>query len=766
MSKRVLVNEAEYLKPIDYERFGAFPQAALDQVVSDAVGYPAHWAAFTVAKKSAQEIVVSPGRFFENQVVYAADAIQTLNLTLHLPLAASDERWVALILRGETVQQQEQRAIETSTDPETSLPVATPVPVIEHRAVKIVVQQGLASPAPALYPVIAETDACIAFVRLTTQGVQNIEPGERWRVKNLFEIGGRVTALELGFEAVKVRTEVLETGMSNANAAIDELRRAQIRPEIFRQVRRDVAAMRRQLNVPEGARTDYYDPALTMDFWDGTHGLWRARIDEGVQMPFETSKQARLEIRNEDDARLKFAGRRMVPAYDEVKRIFNEGGRATRLISQNTHVEIEAIQRTVSKTRTAFGPTINFCQNQAEWSNYTAAAQAGATFSKDGTTYQGLGKNEAASYGAHQVYQARSVKTVSYTETYWEYIPKTVGLNGSVYGETFLVDQPLICPAIELEFAKVDTDGAVYVVFCATTETGAPIIDDVIGVAKLEAAQLKLGWNRFVPDLTNFDPGKRFAFFTVTNGNHQLYGSNANAYAGGTSFRYSDGAWAQGDVEFDFNFRIYGCRFPNARTVVDFKPMDLAGGLTQFKLLYPNWVPEGTGLAWEIQPVFGGQDMPWSPLAEVANDANPLVGLPSSVNLRCTLLATPDLAPMIELNAEATYETARVRSDFCAVSKAIPLGLTTTSFQTLDFVDDFDPATHTFTPGIIVGTETTIRPPAVITTILDPDKPARRGFLAAYTVPSGTSVVRHAPRGSTTNVVDVFFIENVAGFAL
>lgn len=774
MSKRVVVGEAEYLSPVDYNRFGQFPQDAIDDVVSDAIGFPAHWAAFTVARRSAQEVDVSPGRFFEGRAVYAADATQTLNLTLYLPVAASDERWVALILRGETGSIQEERAFETSQDPETNELVSIPTPVIANRIVRIVVQQGLASPAPAVQPAIAETDACIAYVRLTTQGVQDIQPGDRWRVKSLYEVENRVQSMELSFVQVVVRTEVLETGMANANAAIDELRRTQIRPEIFRQVRRDVAALRIKGDVPEGARSDWYDPALVLDRWDPIHSSWLARIDEGIQMPFAAARQARLELQNEDDPRISFRQRRMVPSWKKAKRIFNEGGVATRLISQQTHIEINAVKRSVSRTKTVYGPTVNICENAAEWSRYSSDLEAGKTFSRNGETFVVIGQvadngNTAQGYvPGHRIYAVRTVKKIKSTDTYWDYQPTELGLNGSVYGQTFLVDQPLIAPSIELEFANLGTDGAVYVLFCETGPTGAPKIADVISEAKLEFAELKLGWNEFRSDLTYFEPGKRYAWYVVTTGNHQIKGSTGNQFASGTSFRFSDGAWAQGDLDFDFNFRLNGCRFDNTRTVVNFKPMSLADGMTQFSLLYPNWEPEGTAIAVEFQPVFGGEDMPWSPLAPtgVNLDDNPLVGLPSLVNLRVTMLATPDLAPMIELSADAVYEAARVRNEFRAVSRRIVLGLTTTTIQTLTVLDDFDPAVHAFTPRIMVNDGPALIAPDVSTTTVDPDRPTRRTVVSTYTVPAGTGVVRNVPGGATTNIANVFFVQNTSLFAL
>lgn len=774
MSKRAIVGDAQYLEDADYERFTRFPQAALDDVVGDMIGYPAHWSGFTVARKSAQEIVVSPGRYFEGRVVYASEAAQTINLTQYFPIAASDEKWIALIARGILREEREERAFQSGRDPETDEEIVAETPVIEHRSVNVVPQQGVATPAPSLLPEIAATDACIAFVRVTTTGVQDILPGEGWRGKSLFEVEGRTTRLELLFEAISVRTEVLETGMMNVNAAIDQIRAGMIRPEIFREVRRDVAAIARQIQVPEGARSAFYDPALVLDKWalpkgEGKpgHPSWRARIDEGIQFPFEQIKEARLEVPNEDSPLIHIAGRRMVPAWSKVKRIANEGGRTSKLISQQTHTQIDMVKREVSRSRIVYGPTVNVCENSAEWSRYSPLAHDNATYTKGNEQFEvKLLYDQTAQHGAgHNIYAVRTKKRKTYTQVYWDRVVTIIGLDGSVYGQTFLVDQPLIAPSIELEFAKIGADGAVHVYFCETDDTGAPIIADIIAEAKLDYAQLKLGWNEFLCDLTYFAPGKRYAWFAVTNGDHQIYGTNANSFSSGTSFRYTDGAWAQGDLEYDFNFRLNGCRFINSRTVVNFKAMDLPGGMTQFSLLYPNWEPEGTLASWEIQPVFGNQeDSPWSRLDPTLDD-NPLNGLPAQVNLRCTLVATPDLAPMIELGADSVYTAARVRDEFLAVTERINFGLTTTTVEMIAVVDDFDPEAHVFEPGIMVGDGPAIIEPDVVTETIDEDKPSRRSYLCIFTVPAGTSVVRGALAGATDNIVNVFFGQNVAIFA-
>jgi hypothetical protein len=354
------------------------------------------------------------------------------------------------------------------------------------------------------------------------------------------------------------------------------------------------------------------------------------------------------------------------------------------------------------------------------------------------------------------------VKKVDWTDTYWDYVTTPIGVNGSVFGQTFLVAQPTILTSIELDISRVGSDGDIHLFVCETDPTGAPLVEKVLGNTKLLRSELRLGVNKFQFQPTYLTPGRRYGWFAVTVGNHQLRGTVGNAFGGGTSFRITDGVWAQGDLEFDFNFRLNGARFANTRTVLDFRHVSLENGMTELRLLYANWQPDGTAIEWEIRT---SDSLPWSRLD--ASVENPLNGMPSTVQLRCTLLATPELAPMIVLDAFAVSRTARVAPEMRAVSKPINFGLTTTTVQTLTTIDDFDPAVQTFSPRIIVGAASqTLIAPDVSTTRVDPDKPGRREILSVYTVPAGTSVVRNAPGLATSNVVLTSFIQNTALFAL
>jgi hypothetical protein len=747
--KRVLFDEAEIAEPIDFQNIGAYAQQATDGIWLDAIGYPAHWAAFTVSQKSAQQVTVSSGRYVNGRIVYEQAAPTDLNLQLQIPPASSDQRWVAILLRGSEVEETANRPFETSEDPETSVIVQRSTPKTIKRVVSLIVQAGEANPVP-VKPVVASTDACIAYVLLTSSGVGMIEPGNDSRVKTLYEVEGRVTALEVDLEGLFLRTETIETQITNIQAKLTEIPRR----EIIRQMQRDIGAARLKVDLPDEARAYVFDNALIPDQWDLAHIDWLARIEEGVRFGFAATAQARLEVQAEDNPAIAVRGRRMVPAFDEVTRIANTSLDGTLNISQLVHTEKTLIRKEVSRVRTTYGPTMYQCENQAGWAAL-GSSRPGMMLTVNGETFEVLTGIAASNGPGHSLYGVRQIRVEQYTEPYWEYVTEEIGINGSIYGQTFLVAQPMQMTSVDLAFARVGVDGDVHVFIVETTKAGTPKFDAVLAQGILPHASLNVGWNKCVLPITLLESGKRYAIVTVTTGAHALYVSAANKYTGGTQFITTDGAFAQGSTETDFCFRINAARYRSPRTVIPMQALNLADGMTQIDILYAGWIPGGCELAWEIRPA--GTDT-WVELDDGDPAANPLVGLPASVELRMVMIGTADLQPMIQLDEKAISRVSRNRNSMVAVSDNFAFGVSTSSIVTQYTVDAFDDTRHTFTPRIMVGAA--VISPSTTEVTIDPANPNRRTYISTYALGSPTTSARMRVAANTTNVVSVPFVQD------
>ncbi len=263
---------------------------------------------------------------------------------------------------------------------------------------------------------------------------------------------------------------------------------------------------------------------------------------------------------------------------------------------------------------------------------------------------------------------------------------------------------------------------------------------------------------------TLLDGGKRYAFVTVTTGNHALATVSGNVFAQGSRFQASDGQWSQLSVDSDFAFRLNSARFAATRTIVDFQPLTLDNGMTEIRLLTAGWEPGGCGLVWEIK-VPSIPNAQWRALtADNADGADDLNGLPALVQLRAVFIGTKDLQPAIMLDAFARGMSFRNRGDFVAIGTVIDFGVETTTVQTESVIDGFDAAKHTAAPELIIGS--TVYLPAVASVTDEPSANGnRRRVLATFITPS-TQTARYALAMTTAEATSVPFIQNRAVYAL
>jgi len=756
MSKRTVIADSEYLDQADYDRLAVYPRDALDSVVGAAIGYPAHWSAFTISQKSAQVVTVSPGIYLDGETIYQADDETDLNLTLYFPLAESDEKYVAIIARGEVNELNENRAFETSEDPEVSLPVVVSTPVVEARQVTYVIQQGVGSPAPALKPTIAETDACLAFVKVTTAGIQEIIPGEGWRAKTLFEVEGRVTSLEIRTDQLFEETASLRTDLASVASKIKNIPD----PRLVSQMIRDISRHNQQLNLPAEARNYFFDQALTKDFWDFTKGGY-FRITEGIRFQYVSQFDQTMRLLDYDAADISVWDDKLImPAYDEVVRITSETGTGKKDIANTVHTVVTAVQHTVAHTRLRYGETINVCENTAGWGN-VGSARYGETFQANGESFVSLGldgsawNQTATAQSGHSGYNVQRVSYETYYSTYTTFNTDYFGLSGATHGQTFLSSQVMVVTSIDINFTKVGATGDVTMSLCKVTPSGTPDFKSVLAHVTVPVGSLAVGWNKFSFRPTLLDQGERYGWFVTTSGNHQLMTNSGNAYTGGSLFICSDGIWAQGSTTEDFTFRVNAAKFRSNRVVMQFESLTLDGGMTEFELLYKSWQPAATQLVWEIK---AQGETEWILVDE--REDNPLANLPPLVQYRAVMIGTPDVAPMIYLDTYSRAVSGRMRLDMVAISQLQTFGFTTEAAQVVLQMDNYSDAAHTCVPKLMMANDDIITADTIVESV-DPSKPSRTMFIANFTLPAATPSARVRIEATTNSNINVPFGQDV-----
>lgn len=751
-------NEAEVSEPGDLTDIGLYARASEDALNSGAIDYPAHWADFTVSNPNALDLDVSPGTLFSAGKLYRNAAPTTINIQTYLPLIEGDRKYLAILADGATQVVNEERLFET--DAETGTTVAQQTPKVERRKIDFTVEFGAASPTP-LKPEVPANRCCIAWVELSTIGIVAIEPNHAARVKTLYDHEGRLVAIEAEIGGISAAVRTIKTDIANIQARLGDIPS----PAIVRQMKRSIARLLVDAAIPAEAVAYDYDPGLVGDKWDHMHASWLARVREGVRFPYAAERDMQLALIDDEAPTIKKSGNLLLPAWTEETRLDIPGDGGSVNISGAVHTVVDAVQKTLSRTVTEYGPTMRFCSNNSDWVSYAAGRDVGELFTRNGETFEIVGL-EAGSDWAHsyKIIWIRNVITRTVIDAYWDFITYTVGLNGSIHGQTRLNTQPSVLTSVDLYFTLKSAIGPVHFLLCECFENGAPNFKSVIARVEKQPEDLVVGWNKFALTPTLLEGGKYYAWFTVTTGNHALATHAGNVFTQGSRFVCSDGVWSQPNVDSDFAQRWNFAKFASTRTVVDFQPLTLDDGMTEIRLLHAGWEAAGTKLAWEIK-VPSIPDALWRPLTfDNADGADDLNGLPALAQLRAVFMGTTDLQPAIMLDAYARGMTFRNRGDYVAIGGIIDFGVATTTVQTESVIDAFDAEKHTAAPKLVIGA--TVYTPGV-TSITDEesDNGNRRRILATFTVPS-TEEARYRLDMTTTEVTDVPFLQNRAVYAL
>lgn len=751
-------DQAEIVEPTDLTAISENTRDAFDRRDKGAFGWPAHWANITVAQASSDTVSISSGEYYEGEAVYTAKDTVTLNLQSFKPVIASDERWMALILRGDEIAIDAVRAFETSEEPLVeSTPVNRSTPKTFRRVMLVVPQQGPISPAPAVRPTINEDDCCIAFVRLKSTGIVEIVANEPSRVKSVFEIEGRLRVVEMQITTIFKEIEAITTNLGSVAAAVEKMPpRA-----LISQITNDVSRVRQLLNFPDEARNYFFDQALVPDFWDLAHLNSIARIREGVRFQYAQTQLAPISMLNQANPDIVIFDEKYVfPAFEEVLRLESPLGSGRQDLSNTVHTVKIAHIGTTSTTLVRHGSTITVCENTAGWETI-GDRRPGELFKNSGKDYVVVGKTsnpwnqtETARNG-HSEYAVKGVIYDTVETTYTYYTEEEFGLNGAIYAQTFLNAQQMVVSSIDLYFTRVGATGDVRLCICEANGDGTPDYERIITQINKPVGDLRVNqWNKFAFRPSLLEPGKRFAWFTVTTGNHQIAMNSGNAFTGGTKFVATDGAWSQGSSTEDFSFRLHAAKFKKSRVEIPMEALTLANGMTEIELVYEGWEPPGTARVWMIKPQ-GTPD--WLPMD--GRHPNPLANLPPLVQLKLVMVGTQDLAPMIVLDQHSKALTGRCRPDMQAISKEMNFGFTTTTVQTVTQIDNFDPAHHTYAPRLMVGAS--VLTPATTAVEIDPMKPTRRKVTANFTLGAAASAARYRFHMNTDNVYEIPFIQDV-----
>lgn len=685
MSRAVIHNDSEVADINDFNRVGEFAGEGDAQLAGGAIGYPSHWARFTVAKKSAQEVTIAPGEYYKLDEVFSHLQASDENLQPYISPIAGATKWVALVVGGSDQILEENRTVNTADVDEQPVFVTRQMPKVQHKKVQIaVIPSDVAGSRPGLDTGVC----CIAFVLLSTSGIELIEPHADHRVVTLFEVEGRLKVLESRTDRLRQDTDTIATDLGGLATYVDTFPN----PLLFNQITNDIAAVNDLIRREPDSRNYWFDWCLVDDDWDLTHSLSNVRIDHGLR--FQAAQSAEIQLRldnpSSDDIVIHTGGT-VMPAYDEIVRLENPLGTGRQRISNVVHPVTTATQHTRSHSRTTYSPAEPVCENAAGWN--TAGLRdraAGSTFNVGSQNFRLVGRsdiawnNTATAQAGHLNFDVQQATTTTWTSTYVTYHTEEFGLNNAAFAQTLLTSQSFMMTGIAINLTAVDNDEQLTMAIGFVNEDGTPSADAMIGHGTLEGEVLTSGWNK-VPLEPLLIEQQRVAATLATPGNNEIALTDDNRFAGGSFFTISDGIYASGSVTQDMSMQIYGAKFRKSRTFVDFGTYNLPNGMTHVQMVYQHLMPKGCSIAWMV--MLPGESE-WKPMD--GRGVHPLTNLPESIRLGAWFVGTEDVAPAIQLDEYAVVRLWRLRNDMVAVSEERTFGFATDTVQVKLNVDAFD----------------------------------------------------------------------------
>ena len=715
MEKQVLFRDRQELQAADLNNVGENAASAMQHLVQDAVSDALHFTGGLVSARSATEVEVAPLRFYNGGNVYASDQVQNLNLFAYLPLTT--QRCVAVVIWGEETDTEVQPR-DFLVDLTTNATEPQAVAMTRLRLANINLQPGTESVDPQP-PAVQSATLALALVYLTPTGIDRVEMQQGFRLPNMLEHAQRLGEQEMWRALAEPRISSIATDLAALGKRTDSL----VQRSTVIEMANDIARLKAKTNLPgsySSYESDYYgDTSKTSAVGAG----YSAAVVNGLLFPSVAQSQAGLALFNPYDAAVvRSASDLVLPAYTSIAYIQTKGYSGDISLSQYQVQSQTLREYTTTVTEQHTGYSTNYYRGW--W----------------GSAFWGY-------YGSRYAYTTTYGYSVTRQETHYELKTITTSFNGALIAQTFLVSNAKWLTQVGIPFTQIGATGDVHVVVCET-DGGKPNLQKTLARVTVARADLK----RYpaetlvpVPPVL-LEAGNRYALVLITQGDHRVATVSGESYTQGTLFFGTDGDYFTGDLTKDLMFTLYAAQFKQPRIEVVLQSISLAGGIADLAIKTQQVVPDGTELVYEAQ--VAGK---WYPVADLA----PLLAtLPDIVPLRAVLLGTTDLAPALQLTANA-ITASRPTTSFLHWSAQRTLPAASASITVQVVVAQWDPANHTLACALQNGAT----PYSPVSTVVrdEPDGQAKR-FIFTFTPGPAISTYQIKLTGTRTAASKPFVV--------
>lgn len=786
MYKRVVVEEAQGVSEIDYERLGTFPQRGLELLGLDALVAGLYYAGMMTVMADSVNVQIAAGRVYDGGKMFASETVQERSLAAFVPTTAGQSVICLVVGQGqEKSDDLENRYYERPIDPQnpdagTQQTVADGYRTRNRQAV-LTIQPGIEAARPVA-PTAPIGAVAIAEILVTTSGIQSITMRTDTRMMRLEEVVTRQKAIVALLDVIQQTVEGLRADQAGIKAEL----RASASKTAIASLQVDMALMKDRLDIGDDGSPywadrflDYYetdyDPVT-----DTGHPDFKALVEEGIRFPYAAVSEAPLSLYNPNDPNLMHATAGIIcPRYTPVEGIAVLNPTSDMALGGVTSASITVEHLTESRERTRYGDQFTICNNSAFWQSGKYDPIEGVFTSSTGETYKAAA--ELADWGGgvnHQIIRLQQYWTDTIDVPYDKYTANEVTLNGVIKAWSFLQHQERWTPRHWLAIKSWGVGASITAVLCECSDNGMPDLSRALVSTTKAAADFKVWPERtyFTLDKPRFlapiagskGKAKSYAIAYFTTGDVQVATADGSTAMTTNLWITTDGVAFDIDQTKDIVAGVDFCSFDITQIPVRLQGWNLGGGILGVDILAPAITPAASNSVYEVN-VNGT----WKALSAANSQSSVLNGVTSFYDARVTLTGTQWAMPIIEME-NSRVRLTRPDDDFTWIGPGDADGLdgwaigsAAAEIELTAVIGAWDAARHALTAKCLSGagfaTSVTAAAPVVTTVpgreVGRPDQESAVQMVWTFTLPTHPTAVKFRLEGTTNNVKIPFHVE-------
>lgn len=402
MSKTVIFRDRQEVQEGDLNNVGSFAREAMDRIVREGMTDEKKFSGFAVAKTGATVVTIAPGTYWANGQRFIRESPHEIDFLSQLPLVT--KRIVAIIVTGQTIETDVQpRDFIIDVDTGATEPDSVAMQSLRYAEFQTAVGTENATPQK---PTVSSDTLVIAWVTLSTTGVEGIEKATENEIMSNKRLAQRATALEMWRREAGEQITTLGTDITTLANKVAQRADSSVLDRVFA----DVAEIREVLDLEDGFSGYGSENFLVVDqsISDDQASGYYASVEEGLRPPNENATEVAISLFNPLDPSVKVASNGLcLPRYNQVTRLVLDEFAQELSLSQYEFQEVEYQTIEMQAQRLRFGPSRTICTNKAFWRNGRFDSQTGIFTDKLGRTYNA--QRQTLAFGGFRL-QSKNVR--------------------------------------------------------------------------------------------------------------------------------------------------------------------------------------------------------------------------------------------------------------------------------------------------------------------------------------------------------------------